>query len=402
MVNYKCKVYNDKGKKKTVKMLCENEAQLKMNLAQEGYFLESFKEIPIKKSSAFFTMTRSIKRSEVVVFLRQFSVMLNSGISIDDTLNALRLQNYSAGLKQVLNKIYSDVISGNLLSKAFRQRPDVFPEFFCNMVEIGELSGTLDNVFSSMADYYENDEKIKSKAKSSLAYPSVLLFLIVAVILFMVYFILPQFEDMFAEFDGEIPTISQMVFGAGTFLRENMIYIVSILFVVVVLLVLFFKFTKTGRRVKDYLALHLPIIGKINNATITARFARAFSILLASGMNITKCMENLVNILQNTIYVEHFKGAMQDVKRGKTIALSLKNAKVFNPLLVQMVSVGEKSGNLEEVLDSTTSFFDDQVDSTINKAISLLEPVTIILLGVIVAVVLLSIYIPMIQLMDQI
>ena len=401
MVNYKCKVYDDKGKKKTVKMLAENESQLKVNLAQQGYYLETYKEIPIKKPNAFFTMTRSIKRSEVVVFLRQFSVMLNSGISIDDTLNALRLQNYSAGLKQVLDRIYTEVVSGNLLSKAFRERLDVFPEFFCNMIEIGELSGTLDSVFSSMADYYENDEKLKNKARSTLAYPMILVVLIVGVILFMTYFILPKFEDMFGEFEGDIPTISKIVFGIGTFIRTNMLYIVLVLASIVVILFIYFK-TPAGRRTKDRLALKLPVIGKINNATITARFARAFSILLASGMNITNCMENLVNILQNTVYVKHFKEAMQEVIRGKTIAVSLKNAKVFNPLLVQMVSVGEKSGNLEEVLNSTTAFFDDQVDTTINKAIALLEPVTIILLGGVVAIVLLSIYVPMIELMDQI
>lgn len=401
MVNYKCVVYDDRGKKKTMRILAENETQLKVIIAQQDYHLQSFKEIPIKKANKFLTMNASVKKSEVVIFLRQFSVMLNSGISVDDTLNALRLQNYSQGLRDILDQIYTEVISGNQLSKAFRTRVDVFPEFFCNMVEIGEMSGTLDHVFSSMADYYENSEKLRNKVNSSLAYPSVLMFLILAVVLFMTYFILPEFEDMFGEFDGEIPAISKLVFSIGAFLRENMIAIVITLAVIVLALVLFFL-TKPGRRVKDYLSLHLPIIGKITDATITARFARAFCILLSSGMNITDCMNNLINILQNTIYVGHFKDAIQDVKRGKSIANSLKNTRIFNPLLVQMVSVGEKSGNLEEVLNSTTSFFDDQVDTRINKAISLLEPITIILLGGIVAVVLISIYVPMIQLMDQI
>ena len=401
MLNYKCVVYDDKGKKKKIKMIAENEAQLKLNLKQQGYYLESYKEIALKKANKFFTMTATVKRSEVVVFFRQFSVMLNSGISIDDTLNALRLQNYSQGLKNVLDQVYTDVVSGNLLSVAFRQRLDIFPEFFCNMVEIGELSGTLEHVFSSMADYYENDEKLKSKAKSSLAYPIILVVLIVAVMLFMIYFILPKFEDMFSEFDGEIPAISKIVFGIGAFFRANMLYVVGAVLLVVLALFVFFK-TPAGRRFKDYWALHLPIVGKINNAIITARFARSFAILLSSGMNITNCMENLINILQNSIYTHHFKDVMQEVKRGKTIANSLRNAKVFNPLLVQMVSVGEKSGNLEEVLQSTTAFFDDEVDTNINKAISLLEPITIVLLGGIIAIVLLSIYVPMIELMDQI
>ena len=401
MINYKCVVYDEKGKKKKISMLVENEVQLKVNLKEQGYLLESYKEVEVKKSNSFFTMSLSVKKSEVVAFFRQFSVMLNSGISIDDTLNALRLQSFSKGLKNVLDKVYSDVVSGNLLSTAFKQRPDIFPDFFCNMVEIGELSGTLDNVFASMADYYENDEKLRQKAKSSLAYPTILLIMILAVTLFMTYFILPQFEEMFAQFEGDIPAISKTVFAIGAFIRTNMLYILIILAAIAILTFVFFL-TKPGKRVKDYLALHLPIIGKINNAVITARFARAFSILLASGMNITNCMSNLINILNNSIYTNHFKVAIEEIKRGKTIAAALKNAKVFNPLLCQMVSVGEKSGNLEEVLDSTTVFFDDQVDSRINKAIALLEPIAIILLGLVVAVVLLSIYVPMIELMDQI
>ena len=401
MNNYKCVLYDDKGKKKVVKILAENENQLKLIVAQQDYHLMSYKEIPLKKANSFFSMTGSVKKSEVVVFLRQFSVMLNSGISVDDTLNALRLQNYSKGLKDVLDQVYTDVISGNTLSTAFRQRLDVFPDFFCNMVEIGEMSGTLDHVCASMADYYENSEKLKNKVKSSLAYPIILITVILAVIIFMTYFILPTFEDMFAEFDGEIPGISKIIFGIGAFLRKNMLIIVIVLVSLLIFFFIFFK-TKPGKRVKDHMALHFPVIGKINDATITARFARAFSILLASGMNITDAMANLMNILNNVIYTTNFKNAIQDVKRGKSIANALRDTKTFNPLLVQMISVGEKSGNLEEVLNSTTSFFDDQVDTRINKAISLLEPVTIILLGGIVAIVLLAIYVPMIQLMDQI
>ena len=401
MTNYRCIVYDERGKKRKVDMQVENEVELKIKLSEQNLFLESYKEAPVKKYNSFFTLSLSVKRSEIVVFFRQFSVMLNSGISIDDTLNALRLQNYSSGLKKILDDVYNEVVSGNLLSTAFRSHSDVFPEFFCNMVEIGELSGTLDNVFSSMADYYENDEKLKLKARSSLAYPTVLVVLILAVILFMTYFILPQFESMFAEFDGEIPTISKIVFATGAFIRNNMKMILIVIASTVAVLLIFFH-TPPGRRVKDWFALHLPIVGKINRAVITARFSRAFSILLKSGMNITDAINNLINILQNSIYIDHFKVAIEEIKRGKTIATSLQNAKVFNPLLVQMVSVGERSGNLEEVLDSTTVFFDDQVDTNINKAISLLEPITIILLGAVVAVVLLSIYIPMIELMDQI
>lgn len=401
MINCKCKVLDEKGKKKTVKMLVEDEIALKVYMNEQGYYLLDYKVIPEKRHNSFFTLTVSIKRKEVVLFLRQFSVMISSGVSIDDTLNTLRMQSFSKGFKEVLDNVYSDVVSGNLLSDAFRVHPEVFPNFFCNMVQIGELSGSLDTVLDSMADYYENEETIRSKARSSLAYPSILGLLIIAVILFMIYFILPQFENMFDEFDGEIPTISRIVFGVGTFLRENMLIILGVIVGLIILILVFFA-TKPGKKVKSYLALHLPVIGKVNHALITSRFSRTFGILLKSGMNIIDCMNNLVNVIGNVIYKEKFLGAIDEVKRGKTIAKSLANAKVFDPILVQMISVGEKSGNLEEVLNSTTVFFDNEVDSSINKAIALLEPITIIILGVIVAIVLLSIYIPIIELMNTI
>lgn len=401
MINCKCKVLDEKGKKKTIKMLVEDEIALKVYMKEQGYYLVDYKVIPEKRHNSFFTLSFSVKRKEVVLFLRQFSVMINSGVSVDDTLNTLRMQNFSKGFKEVLDNIYSDVLSGNLLSDAFRVHPEVFPNFFCNMVEIGELSGSLDTVLSSMADYYENEETIKSKARSSLAYPIVLEVLIIAVILFMIYFILPEFEGLFSEFEGEIPPISKTVFSIGAFLRNNMLIILGVIAFLVLFTILFFK-TKPGKKVKSFLALHLPVIGKVNHAVITSRFSRTFAILLKSGMNITDCMNNLVNVIGNVIYKEKFIGAIEEIRRGKTIARSLTNAKVFNPILVRMIDVGEKSGNLEEVLNSTTVFFDNEVDSSINKAIALLEPITIIILGFIVAVVLLSIYIPMIELMNAI
>lgn len=401
MATYKCNVYDDRGRQKKIKMVAEDEVELKVLLSKQGLFLVNYKQIADKEFSSFFTFSFSVKRPEVVTFLRQYSVMINSGISVEDTLNTLRLQNYTKGFKEVLDKIHADIISGELLSAAFRFHPTVFPDFFCNMVEIGELSGSLDVVLKSMADYYENDERLKKKAKSSLAYPTVLMVLIVAVVLFMTYFILPQFQSMFEEFGGDIPTITTIVFSVAQFIRDYIFLMLGIAVALFLILFLFFK-TAPGKHVKDWLSLHIPVLGSVNNAVITARFSRAFTILLKSGMNITGCMDNLVNILGNSIYTDKFKVAIEEIKKGRTIAKSLSNTDTFNPMLVQMISVGEKSGNLEEVLESTTSFFDDQVSTKISKAISLLEPITIIVLGTIVALVLLSVYIPMIDLMNKI
>ena len=401
MAIYNCSIIDNNGKNKKIKLEAVDEAELKAEAAGKGYVLLAYKIQVKKKRSDFFNVSFSVKRSELVIFFRQFSVMINASVSIADSLSTLCQQNYTSALKDILERVRNDVIGGRLLSESFAQRPDVFPDFFIQMVKIGELSGSLDKILFAMAEYYENDEKTKKKAKSSLVYPIFLLVMIFAVVLFMSFVILPQFADMFAEFGGDVPGVTKFVLGIAEFIRNYILYIISGTVVFALAIYLLTK-SLVGKRVKDFLAIKFPIIGKINNAVITSRFARAFCILLKSGMNISDCMSNLVKILGNQFYIEKFEIATEEVNRGRPIAKSLEDCKVFNPMLVEMIRVGEKTGNIEEVLDSTSSFFDAQVDNSITKAISLIEPITIIILGVVVAFVLLSVYIPMIDLMNQI
>ena len=270
------------------------------------------------------------------------------------------------------------------------------------MVAIGEVSGSLDNVLSSMADYYENDEKIRRKVKSAMIYPSILLVLIVVVIVFMALVILPEFQRMIADMGGEdIPVVTQVIFKISNFIKDYFIFILLGIIAVAFFIFLFFR-TKSGRRIKDNLKIHFPLIGKVNRNVITARFTRAFVILLSSGMTVTDCMENLDRMLGNQIYIDKFKFSIDEVKRGKRIAKSIENTELFPPMLTEMINVGERSGNLEEVLTSTSAYFDNMVESSIAKATAALEPIMIILLGVIVGVVILSVYLPIISMMQNI
>jgi len=398
---FKCKVINQLGAEKKMTVEGVDLMAVKAKLVQNNLLLVSAKEVKDKKKSEFFTMSFGVKPAEVIMFLRQFSVMINATISISDSLFVLKNMKYSSTFRDILETVYKDVVSGTLLSGAFAKHPKIFPAFFIEMVQIGELSGSLDTVSSSMADYYENDQKIKKKAKSSMVYPTLLLVMIMAVIIFMSFFILPRFKNMFAEFGGNIPQITKVVFAISDFVNAYFMYIAAGIFVITGGLWVFFR-EKAGKKVKDWLGLNLPVIGKVNNAVVTARFTRAFVILLKSGMNITDCLSNLVGILGNEIYAEKFAFAIEEVKRGKFLATALQKTGIFPAMVTEMVSVGEKSGNLEEVLSSNASYFDSQVDSSIASAIALMEPLIIIILGFVVAIVLLSVYIPMIELMGQI
>ena len=401
MAFYKCEVINELGEKKYLVKEAVDEISLRAFLKHDKMILVKATMIVEKEPNVFFSVSSKVKIQEVVVFLRQFSVMINASISISDSLNSLKTQRFTKAFQKVLMTIHNDILSGKLLSEAFAKHKKVFPRFFVDMVAIGEVSGSLDTVLYSMADYYEKDQKIKKKAKSALVYPMILLSLILIVIVFMSLVVLPRFADMFEDFGGDIPGITKVILSVSNFINNYIFFIVFGVIIFVFSLILFFK-TKIGKKVFDTLKFKIPVIRTVNRNLITSRFTSAFIILLKSGMNITDCMENLVRILNNEVFTEKFRYSIEEVKRGKRIAKSIENTNIFPKMLTEMINIGEKSGNLEEVLGSTSYFFESQVETSIAKATSLLEPIMIIILGAVVALVLISVYLPMIDLMKQI
>ena len=342
-----------------------------------------------------------VKHTEVIMFYRQFAVMLKAGIPISDCLQNFQNQNFTKSFKRVLKSISTDVNSGVLLSKAFAKHTYVFPRFFVNMVSIGEVSGTLDSIMTDMADYYENDYKIKKKVSSALVYPTLLMCMIFFVVIFLCLFVLPQFESTIAQLGGDVPQITQIVMGISKFVQSNIYIIIPIIVLILLLIAVFFR-TSKGKYVKDYLKFHLPIISSIERNLITARFSKAFVTLLDSGMNMIDILENLRKMLGNTVFERKFATAIDEVKRGKRIASSIEKTKVFPRMLSEMIKVGESSGNLEEVLKSTGSYFDTQVESSIAKAVAIIEPIAIIILGFVVAFVVLSVIIPIMSMMNAV
>lgn len=402
MALYVCEAIDAFGKKVSFNREATDEVSLRANLKRENLFLIKAKIYKEKEPNLFFAVSSKVKMNEVISFLRQFSVMIKAGISISDSLNSLRSQKHSKPFQKVLLQVYQDIQSGVLLSEAFAKFPKVFPNFFVNMIGIGEVSGSLDQVLESLADYYENDRKIKRKAKTAMVYPIILLVLIVVVTLFLALYVLPQFEGTINELGGDVPTLTRVVMGISEFIKMYFIFIIAGIFIVFLIAYLFFKKTKKGRYALDWLKFHLPFIGRIEKNLITSRFSKAFIILLNSGMTITDCLENLRRMLGNAVFSEKFKYTIDEVKRGKRIALAIENTKLFPLMLTEMINVGEKSGNIEEVLEATSNYFDEQVESSIQKATAALEPIMIIFLGGIVAVVILSVLLPIISLMQSI
>ena len=398
---YKCKVINSSGQKQTVLREALDEASLKAQARNDKIHMLNYRIVKEKKENEFFAIRSRVKFNEVIMFLRQFSVMLKAGIPITDCLNNLRRQKFSVPFRNVLQAINVDVESGVLLSTAFSKHPKVFPRFFVSMVEIGEVSGTLDTVMTDMADYYEKDRKIRKKASTAMIYPTLLICMIFVVVVFLCLFVLPQFEATINQLDGEVPKITQIVMGISGFVQDYIFIIIPIITSLILFIILFFK-TNTGRYFKDVLLFNLPIISKVQKNLITARFSKAFVILFKSGMNMIDILDNLKKMLGNEVFARKFDYTIEEVKRGKRIAISIEATGLFPSMLTEMINAGEESGNIEEVLESTSNYFDEQVETSIAKAVTTIEPIAIIILGLVVALVVISVIIPMISMMNAI
>lgn len=398
---YRCKVINSSGQRQTVLREATDELSLRASIRQDQIHMISFSVVKEEKENEFFAVSSKIKFTEVITFFRQFSVMLKAGIPISDCLNNLHKQKFSIPFRNVLQTVYLDVESGVLLSDAFSKHPKVFPKFFCSMVGIGEVSGSLDRVMSNMADYYENDRRIKKKASSAMVYPSLLVAMVVVVVIFLCLFILPKFESTINELGGEVPAITRIVMDVSEFVQDYFFILLPAIVGVVLIVMLFFK-TKTGKYVKDVLMLNLPIISTVQKNMITSRFSRAFIILLSSGMNMIDVLENLKKMLGNEVFTRKFDYTIEEVKRGRRIAASIESTGLFPSMLTEMISVGEKSGNIEEVLASTSDYYDEQVEASIAKAVAAIEPMAIIMLGGVVCLVILSVLVPMMSMMNAV
>lgn len=401
MALYRCRVIDPLGKGRVIQKEADDEDSLRAELKRDGYVPLRLSVVEEKKPNVFFSVSSKVKMTEVIPFLRQFAVLVKASVPIAQALDILRRQKHTKAFQKVLLEVSHDVRSGVSLSDAFGRHPKVFPEFFVNMVAIGEAAGSLDSVLENMADYYENDRKVRRKAKSAMTYPCVLLVLIVAVLTFITVFILPQFEGTIQELGGEVPAITRILMDFSAFVRTHLFQILIGVVAVVLLLFLFFR-TKTGRYVRDWLRFHLPFLGRIERSLMTSRFAKAFIILLESGMNITDCMENLRRMLGNEVFGRKFEYTIEEVKRGRRLAQAMENIKIFPDMLISMLDVGERSGNIEEVLRSTGNYFDESVETAITRATTALEPMLIIFLGGVVAVVVLSVLLPIIALMGSI
>lgn len=375
---------------------------LRSQLKQNQLFLKKAKVVEHKKPNMFFALSSKTSKTKIVLFIRQLSVMIDAGIAVEDAIKTLRNQEEDKALKNALVEVYDDILKGEFLSDALGKHPKIFPPFFKNMMYVGEISGNLPRVLNKLADYYERDLKIKSKAKNSMIYPMFLGIIIVLVFIFLLVFIVPQFEDMISEMGGEVPVITQIVMNMSYFFRNNYIFIIIALLIVGSIGYLFFNKTKKGIYLRDKIKLSFPIIGKVNYYLITTRFSRGFAVLTASGITVLDAMETTGKLMENKYFEKKFEQAIDDVKKGKKITRAVASLKFFPQMLIEMLSVGEQTGRLDDVLEKTADYFDDRLEQSIARAVAALEPMIIIIAGFLVGFVILAVLLPLIEVLNTI
>lgn len=401
MPTFKYVAVNLQKKKYKGLFIAEDEKDLAVQLTKQNLYLVSARVYKGGTPSAFFTLgTGKVKLSELTTFCRQFSIMITTGIPLLRCVENLKGQAYSGYFKSILQVISEDLKGGAMLSEALDKHKKVFPDFFRSMVHVGEASGKLDSVFVALADYYENDAAIRRKAKSALTYPAVLALMTVGIVILMLAFIVPTFKTTLSQMNVDASGITKIVYEISDYLLANWYILVSIIMLLGIGVFVFMK-TKTGRQVIDVLKVKTPLIGRIQINLITSRFARAFSLLLSSGMDLATALDGISIILGNSYMEKRFNEAADDVRQGASLTSAFQKQHLFPDMLMQMLAVGEKTASLEEVLGRSCAFFDEQVETSLNSLTSKIQPAMLIVMGAVVAVLFVAVYSPMLSIMGQ-
>lgn len=370
-------------------------------LRREGKILISAKKRAVKTPNMLFRVSSKPKRADVVLFIRQLSIMVSAGIAVEDAVDTINQQTSSSALKKILIEVEEELYKGALLSQALAKYPKVFPAYFRNMIYVGEVSGQLSAVLNKVADFYERDGKIRRKASTAVIYPIFLFCMILGIFIFLVTFIVPRFQANLMSMNADLPKITKIVLAISDFFKVWWPFVVGGIIIFAGLLWLWFK-TKSGRYFKDYMKLNFPIIKRITYYTITTRFSKGLSVLVSSGLNVMESIDIIGKLMDNVIFETKFQYVIDEIKKGKRIHKSIEHISFFPKMLIEMINVGESTGSLDEVLDITSDYYDEVLEQTIQKGTQLLEPILIVFSGFLVGFVVLSILLPMISMIRSI
>jgi type IV pilus assembly protein PilC len=341
-----------------------------------------------------------IKSKDLSVFTRQLSTMVAAGIPMLESLEVLAEQADDAGFRHVLGQIVDDVRSGTDLSAAMAKHPNTFKRLFVNMIKAGEASGQIDDILNRLADYQESSDRLKGEIKSAMTYPIVSIVMIIGITLFLLIFVIPQFEMIFQTLKVELPLPTKILLHVSNFVRTKAFIWVPAILLMIVGAVAYSK-TGGGGYFKDWLMLRIPVLGPLFQKVAISRFARTFSTLLQSGVPILATLEIVATTSGNKVIENAVVQASQNIREGEPLATPLAKSGVFPPMVTRMVAIGERSGALETLLEKISEFYDQEVKSTVEQLTSLIEPLMIGIMGFFVGGIVMAVFLPIFQVAGQ-
>jgi type IV pilus assembly protein PilC len=393
------------GKLITGQLEADTQAAVAAKLTSMGYAPVKIEEVKTSGVNTEITLPWSnrVKLKDLAIFSRQFATMINSGLSLIRSLSILHDQTDNKRLAETIDEIRTQVEGGSSLSQALAEHEKVFPKLYVAMVRAGETAGMLDQVLLRVAAMYEADVKLRSKIKAAMTYPVIVLIMAIGLSTAMLVFIVPTFADMFDTLGGELPLPTKILQRASQFVASPMGAVTYI----VIPTALWFTYkriraTEKGRFTLDVIKLKLPVFGPLFHKIALTRFARNLSTLMAAGVPILQALEITADTVNNGPIALAVKDVQDSVRQGESINRPLSQHEVFPPMVVQMIAVGEETGNIDGMLSKISDFYDTEIESTTESLTALMEPLMIAVIGGIVGSMVIALYMPMFAIFDLI
>lgn len=352
--------------------------------------------LEIKRSwlRADISFGEQVKIKDLVVFTRMFGALSKAAVPLDQALRVLHEQTDNKKLKQSIQRVIVDVESGASLAESMRNQPSVYPPLYTNMIEAGEVSGNLDTILDRLASMLERNEHIRSKVKGALVYPAIIAVVASLAIAALLMFVVPQFVSVFRDAGVELPIPTKIAIWVSSFLQTQWYFVLA----GIVGLILGGKYMQRIPGFEEFwskFSLKLPILGNVVLKGALARFSRTLATVLASGVSILDGLELTAETADNKVIARVIRDAQTEISRGSEIAPPLRRSEVFPPLVTSMIAIGEESGDLPGMLEKVADFYEEDVEKAVDNALKLIEPVMLVIMGVIVGGIMLAIYLPM-------
>jgi len=356
------------------------------------------RKIAKKRQSLFIRYAWNIKPSDISLFTRQLATLINAGVPLSHSLEILGAGVSNPRMKALIQVIRTDVETGLMFAQALSKHPVFFNSLFCSMIHAGEESGSLDIMLLKVAEYKENIASIKKKINQTMAYPIAVTLIAILVTGGLLTYVIPQFDSLFKSFNAELPTLTRYVINLSVFFKTWWKIIISMIAALVYGGIYVHKHSPTFSKMNHRLILKLPIVGNIVQKASIARFTRTLSVTFAAGLPLTEALKSVAGVTGSGLYAQAANKVREEISQGQSMHSAIQNTYLFPDMVIQLISIGEESGTLEQMLRKIADFYEEDVDTAIDTLSGLLEPVIMTILGLLIGGLVVAMYLPILKL----